>query len=356
MDHKQLENQPWPKEGLEQVDRCPVCGEMGRTLLYDKLVDDVMFCAPGHWSLYKCQACNAAYLDPRPTPATISLAYRNYHTHYSIESSTPNKIGKLRKSLRNGYINYKLKANLIPEMKIGRWLVPLLMQSRRIDESIRHIPKGCRSKIIADIGCGNGQFLQTAIQLGLEAYGLDFDPLAVEIARKAGASVSLGGLPNTGWPSSKFDMVTLSHVIEHVHDPMLALQEVRRILKPGGLVWIATPNMDSFGHNRFRRYWRGIEPPRHLVLFNRTNIKMLLEASGFVNIMYKPCHPQTFWFYKASLKVKEKGGNRSQTKLIDIITQYNAFIANIMETYIPSKCENLVIMAESPVNEGYKNG
>ncbi|MDA8153959.1 MAG: class I SAM-dependent methyltransferase [Acidithiobacillus sp.] len=258
----------------------------------------------------------------------------------------------LKKSLKNGYLNYKLKANLVPEIKIGRWLVPLLFQSSRIDESIRHIPKAFRSRIIADIGCGNGQFLQTAIQLGLEAYGLDFDPLAVETATKTGANVSLGGLPNTGWPSSKFDMVTLSHVIEHVYDPMLALREVRRILKPGGLVWIATPNMDSFGHNRYRRYWRGIESPRHLVLFNRTNIKMLLEACGFVNIIDKPCHPQTFWFYKTSLEIKKrKEGNGLQMQLMGIITQYKALIANIMERYMPSKCENLVIMAENPYDE-----
>ncbi|MHB1644059.1 MAG: class I SAM-dependent methyltransferase, partial [Acidithiobacillus sp.] len=62
MDHKRLENQPWPPEGLEQVERCPICGEADRTLLHDGLTDKIFFCAPGRWSLYQCPTCGVAYL------------------------------------------------------------------------------------------------------------------------------------------------------------------------------------------------------------------------------------------------------------------------------------------------------
>ena len=309
-----------------------------------------MFCAPGLWDLYQCQSCKTAYLDPRPTADSISLAYRNYHTHKSNESSAASRIGRIKKSIKNGYINAKLETNLYPEMKIGRWLVPLLLQSRRINESIRHIPKHLTHGRIADIGCGSGQFLESAIQLGLEAYGLDFDSVAVEIAKEMGATVALGGLPDTGLPSSYFDMVTMSHVIEHVHDPLLAMKEVRRILKPGGLIWIATPNMESLGHRSFRRYWRGIEAPRHLVLLNRTSLRRILEAADFENIEEKPCHPQTFWFYKASLKMEQRDKeNRNTARISIILTLLSALIANIMERMISCKCENLVIMARRPI-------
>lgn len=347
MNHNQLKDRHWPKEGLERVERCPICGEVDRTLLYDGLRDDVMFCAAGYWTLYRCNACEVAFLDPRPTAATISLAYSNYHTHNNIERQTSSWFSVTKKAIKNGYINDKYRCNLTPSVKIGKVIVPLLLQSNRINESIRHIPAMVDPGRLADIGCGNGQFLHDAIQLGWECYGLDFDPLAVEAARKTGANVALGGFPDTELPSCYFNMVTLSHVIEHVHDPLLALKEIYRILKPGGLLWIATPNIDSLGHNRFRRFWRGIEAPRHVVLFNRKSLKLALIDAGFKDIVEKPCYPQTNWFYKTSLSMEQREevkGIKVWTKTI--LVHNIAMIANIKERIMPSRCENIVIVAK----------
>jgi hypothetical protein len=73
--------QEWPANGLEVVDRCPVCGEGEREILHQGLRDQVFYCAPGEWTLYCCRGCCSAYLDPRPTAETIYLAYRKYYTH-----------------------------------------------------------------------------------------------------------------------------------------------------------------------------------------------------------------------------------------------------------------------------------
>ncbi len=305
MDHHANKNGTWPADGLERVEQCPICGGADRSLLYEGLADNVFFCAPGQWSLYRCASCGAAFLDTRPTPSTIGLAYSAYYTHEEPDDAPKGWLGGLKRSLRNGYLNKCYRVHLRPANKAGRWLMPILPHKKLVDELVRHLPPAPHGKpgVLVDIGCGNGQYLRTARQLGWEAWGLDLDPKAVQTAQKTGATVVQGGFPDTGLPSGQFDVVTLSHVIEHVHAPLAAVKEVFRILKPGGQVWLATPNLDSFGRSRFRSDWRGLEPPRHLVLFTRHSLEKALISTGFADIEYKPCSPQASWFYQSSLRI-----------------------------------------------------
>ena len=76
-------------------------------------------------------------------------------------------------------------------------------------------------------------------------------------------------------------------MIEHVHEPRNFLKSVKRLLKEGGLVYIDTPNISSYGAKIFKKYWRGIEAPRHLVLFNHSSLEHLLKECGFVDVEIK---------------------------------------------------------------------
>jgi len=71
-----MTTEKWLLYGLEYINKCPVCHSTERNLLYEGLTDCVFFCAPGEWTLYRCQKCCSAYFDPRPTPDTIGLAYK----------------------------------------------------------------------------------------------------------------------------------------------------------------------------------------------------------------------------------------------------------------------------------------
>lgn len=273
----------WPADGLEAVDACPVCGEQGRELLYDGLTDRVFFCAPGVWTLYRCKGCGSGYLDPRPTRESVGLAYRSYFTHQAPSPAAQplTLLRRLKAGLRNDYLRYRYGVSLGRAVPLGRIAVYLAVHRRlNIDRANRHLPRAAPGARLLDVGCGNGQFLLTAGALGWEAWGIEPDPHAVAAARSAGLRVEQGGLPETGMPDAYFDVVTMDHVLEHLHDPVAALREVRRILKPRGILWIATPNLDSLGSRRFGPHWRGLEPPRHLVLLTPSSLELVCVRAG----------------------------------------------------------------------------
>lgn len=277
---------PWPEADLEAVPYCPVCGSAERSLLYKGLTDRVFCVADGVWDLYRCVWCTSGYLDPRPTPESIGRAYVGYYTHNAEDHFIVRRRGRIRSLLHdliNGYQNRRYGLQRSPALPVGRWLLPLLPSLRTAaDAECRHLPPlpvgGGR---LLDVGCGNGGFLMLARQAGWQVEGVDFDAGAVRAARSRGLEVHHGGVDVLTGCGESFDVITLSHVIEHVHDPMTALRRLHALLKPGGILWLDTPNFASLGSRRFRMNWRGLEPPRHLVLFNPRSMQWALRAAGF---------------------------------------------------------------------------
>ena len=132
-----------------------------------------------------------------------------------------------------------------------------------------------------DVGCGSGSFVALAAQMGWQAEGLEFDPAAVTTARAAGLNVTEGGYERLcEWPQA-FDALLCSHVIEHVHDPQAMVKAMHAALRPGGTLLLSTPNAQSDVHRYFGRCWRGLEAPRHLVVFNEAVLVSLLLQAGF---------------------------------------------------------------------------
>ena len=284
----------WPAEGLESVHACPVCGDKQRRLLYASLRDRVFFCAPGEWSLHECLKCHSAYLNPRPTPATIHLAYRNYFTHHG--EPRPSKealrgLRRVRRALANGYLNWRFGSAFEPASALGV-LVAFLLPSKRamMDRAFRHLPAGPSRRRLLDVGCGNGSFLEIARSAGWNAIGIDPDPEAVKTARQLGVEVYQGGLEVMDGERDRFDAITMSHVIEHLHDLRATLARVNCLLRPGGMLWLETPNIESFSHDRFGRNALHLDPPRHLVIFSWPSLMDLLRETGFSIIQPRTCY------------------------------------------------------------------
>ena len=147
-----------------------------------------------------------------------------------------------------------------------------------------------------DIGSATGVFLGRLRDKGWEVWG-------VEPGVEAGqASIALLGLDpdrvrlttleEADFPSETFDLVTMSHVLEHLHDPLAALKKVNTWLKPTGRLKLWCPNYDSLERRIFGRYWLGLDVPRHLYHFTPASLAALLATAGFVPLKVVP-EPQT---------------------------------------------------------------
>lgn len=281
----------WPQGGLERVETCPVCASTARSLLHDDLRDRIFFAAPGTWSMWRCADCESAYLDPRPSRETIGLAYRDYYTHKPAGGQEPGSIfQRIKAGMRDAYLHRRFGAGLREgglAAAIGRLMLPLI----RIEADLvfRYLPRahaGEKRKIL-DIGCGNGEWLAKIRPVGWQLCGAEPDPAAAEAAQQLGMEVRQGS--SEAWldQAGSFDFVALSHVIEHLHDPGETLRTIHQLLKPGGTLFIDTPNVDAAGHRRYGAHWRGLEPPRHLALFNRRSLLRAVSEAGFESARYR---------------------------------------------------------------------
>lgn len=284
-----MADQVWPADGLERVPDCPVCGSGSRRLLHAGLSDRIFFVAPGRWAMWQCTQCRSAWLDPRPDEATIGIAYGRYYTHDDAERPQPRTaFQRLRAALGNGYRNHRYGTHLAPSSKLGRWLAALVPPFRwPVDVAYRYLPPRPAGKTmrVLDVGCGNGAWLEMAREAGWQAAGVEPDSVSREQAHGRGFDVRERIADWLGEPGS-FDYVTMSHVIEHVHDPLALLRDSLGLLRPGGGLYVDTPNLDALGHETYGPFWRGLEPPRHLVLFNRDSLAAAVSGSGFRDIRF----------------------------------------------------------------------
>jgi 2-polyprenyl-3-methyl-5-hydroxy-6-metoxy-1,4-benzoquinol methylase len=343
----------WPPSELETVDRCPVCGADNRQALHHNLTDTVFFCSPGSWSLYRCQKCGDAYLNPRPTLASIAKAYQTYYTHAAIgeEPLPKGRLGRFRRALKNGYLNARYGYNLAPALTWGRWIMVLFLPLRcSVDRAFRHLPLKKPGARLLDIGCGNGAFVREACTWGWNAEGMDPDPNAAAAGQKAGVRITTGALPQTDFPGASFDAITMSHSIEHLHDPVACLKEAHRILRPGGSIWIATPNLNSMGHHLFGKNWRGLEPPRHLVLFTAESLAEGLRLAGFEQIQMVRSNFNARWYFTSSYRL-EKGEDPmddADGSLLPALLDLKARVADWHAFLRPQNGEEIVFTATRP--------
>ena len=262
---------------------CYVCGSGGEVIYRD--LDDVLFGAPGKWAVSRCTnvSCALLWLDPQPVEEDIGRAYAEYYTHTSPNgaSSLPRRIFR---QVRAGVLRSRLGYTNAPSGIAGRLATPLGHLypggTDALAASAMFLPAPDHTSSLLDVGCGAGDFMVAMRDLGWRITGVETDPRAADKARQRGLDVRHGGLEEADFGDESFDAVTMAHVIEHVHDPDELLAECRRILKPGGTLVILTPNSASWGHRHFMRDWRGLEPPRHLRIHNRSNLRRLLDRAG----------------------------------------------------------------------------
>jgi len=330
---------------------CMVCGELGK-LLYAGLRDR-LFSAPGEWNIKRCSntSCGLLWLDPMPIESEVWKAYENYYTHSDNAANRSAWLSAILIGAKRGYLARRY--GYYPSVSFSDRLLGLLPsiypgRSSELDLSVMWLPASKRGRLL-DIGSGSGWLIENLNAVGWQAEGLDFDSQAVEKARQRGLKVHLGDLSSQRFADRSFDTVTMCHSIEHVHAPLLWLEETIRILRPGGCVVIATPNNASLGHHVFGGDWFALDPPRHLQLFNIETLRRLLEKAGFSRIRVFTTPRDANGVYLASRSIGGTGrfdmvGPKSMSaRLIGRIAQLGELAAH---RFRPELGEDLVAVAE----------
>lgn len=135
---------------------------------------------------------------------------------------------------------------------------------------------------IFDVGCGEGLFLKAMLDRGWSVDGNEVGATALKRAQTlTGTPLSGRDLLGLHLEDGAYGAVTLWQVFEHLGEPVETLQRLHRMLKPGGLLAVSVPNAESWQARLFGPSWLHLDPPRHLHVFNPSNLSALLRKHGF---------------------------------------------------------------------------
>lgn len=134
---------------------------------------------------------------------------------------------------------------------------------------------------LLDIGCKTGELLKAAQLRGWASFGVDVSPAFCDIVRSQGFDVHCGVIENMDQRISGFDVIVMSHVLEHIQNPRLALQSVYERLKPNGYLYVETPDVSSpIAWGVYCERWLGIATPGHVWAFTSKTLQSVIQGSG----------------------------------------------------------------------------
>lgn len=254
-----------------KVPQCSVCGN-NLSKQYTSGFDYEIKTCRNLWRFVQCCKCTHVWLHPRPAINTLPLIYPRTYYAYNYEKAISRLAIWGKHKLDQKKFNFIFKYQT-------------------------HQPKS-----YLDIGCGNGRFLELLDKHGLsreQIFGLELEEGVVTNLRKNGYQVFNERIEEaTSIPESSMDLITMFHVIEHLEDPILALQKIAAWLSPNGLFALETPNLHSLDARIFKnQYWGGYHFPRHWHLFSPTTIEQALEKAGLelVSLHFQTGH--SFWMF-----------------------------------------------------------
>ena len=236
-------------------EQCPLCGNLAHDYLTG--LYDLHYGIGGEWRYQRCTRCRVVFLNPAPTAAFLACSYED--SYYSYQDFD------------------------IPPFWQG--LVKTIIG---FNPGTTGDPVFARPGRVLDIGCGSGKFLYSMQQRGWQTAGVELSARATDIGNsKHHLNIQAGTLADADLPETAFDYVRLNHSFEHLLDPKETLACIRRLLAPGGLLFIGVPNVDGMQACWFGRYWWNLGPPVHPFNYSRHTLEYLLAEQGFETVSFR---------------------------------------------------------------------
>jgi SAM-dependent methyltransferase len=145
-------------------------------------------------------------------------------------------------------------------------------------EAVAHYKQ---SGALLDLGCSSGSFLEFMRSESWKLYGIEMSAEGARTAEaRSEAQVFVGDILDAPFPRESFDVITCFDVLEHLYEPRRVMARVGESLKPGGILYVLVPNVESAEARVFGSYWHGLELPRHLFHYSPASLKFLAESAG----------------------------------------------------------------------------
>lgn len=212
---------------------CPMCGEERHRTL----------CVKNGFTFVRCAGCGLARVDPPPSPEALAAYYREGYDQFRYsfaDPSAPPPAGKMEElAILEGHV---------------------------------------RPGDLLDVGSAHGHFLENAARHGWRVAGVEPQERARRDAVERFGHRVYASLDEA--PPSSYDAVTMWHVIEHIAAPEEFLRTAAARLRPGGVLALATPNIDSLVARATGESWGWLSPPDHLFLYSPRTLPRLVERSG----------------------------------------------------------------------------
>jgi 2-polyprenyl-3-methyl-5-hydroxy-6-metoxy-1,4-benzoquinol methylase len=289
---------------------CPLCGA---TDITPQLIAKDHTVSGKEFAILQCNDCTLRFTQDVPDAAAISPYYRSddYISHTNTSKGFVNRIYQMVRK-------------------------KTLKQKRRMICRMTASNKGS----LLDLGSGTGAFAREMTAHGWNVLGLEPD----ESARKIGKEVNGIELKDTGefysLKPSQFDAITMWHVLEHVHDLGGYVEQLRKLLKPNGRLFIAVPNYTSKDAAIYGECWAAYDVPRHLYHFSPDSMKRLMEKHGMSIIRYKP-----MWYDSVYISFLSSRYKNGKTNYLGAF--FAGFRSNFSALFNSRKCSSVIYVIKS---------
>lgn len=290
-------------------ENCPVC--KSSDIESSLLVKD--FSVSGkEFAVWTCQVCSLRFTQDAPIMEEIGDYYQS-EQYISHTDSRQGIIHKLYHIVRT-YTLQKKRALI-----------------RRVS--------GRTSGNVLDIGCGTGGFLSVMKVAGWNTVGLEPNETARKMAVSKGLDVYNSDELFT--LKQKFQVITMWHVLEHVHELHRYMNRIATLLEQEGVFIVAVPNYTAKDQLAYQQYWAAYDVPRHLYHFSPASMKTLAEKHGFIIQKMLPMWFDSF--YVAMLSEKYRSGSVNYLSAF-----FNGLASNISAIGKTQKCSSIIYVLRKP--------